>query len=208
MKHKNNKQLYQYWNEIKDGQRMPDRSALHPSALGPLLGDMFILNNDEEALVPTYRLAGTRLCALYAHDLKHLPFAHHWSGRDRIACEEITRNLGDDGQGMIIGSMARSRKGRMVHLETLLLPLMHQGQPGCRIVGSTTALEQMDWLGADPIVEMEVSSLRMLRPNSTNAFDANRPLPVSPSPVLASQAMAGRRIKHLVVMDGGRTGSI
>src|SRR3954471_5022016 len=69
MKHPSNRELFEYWN-LRRGERLPpERSDIDPGAIRKILGDTFVLemsgiNN------PVFRLAGTRLCALFARELK------------------------------------------------------------------------------------------------------------------------------------------
>ena len=186
MKHQHNRRLYEYWREIKGHKSMPDRSQFEPAAVGSLLADMFILNikDQQEA---SYRLAGTRLCALYNIDLKDIPFALPWLGNDRNACNDMVSTLGFEKNAIVIGSIATSMREKTIHLETLVLPMMHEGESNQRVMGLTVPLKRTIWLGSDPISSQSITSIRVLRPEEQNSFLAEasialRPVPNEPSP--------------------------
>ena len=93
----------------------------------------------------------------------------------------------------------------------LLLPLDGGvGDPRC--LGAVSACGKPFWLGADPIVEARVESVRVVDPDREPMFLKNRP--AIEVPALAPNAAfdadsepapaRGRRIRHLVVLDGGR----
>src|SRR5512146_2629747 len=43
MKHATTRELYDYWNRVRGGERAPLRSAIEPSDIRRILGEMFIL---------------------------------------------------------------------------------------------------------------------------------------------------------------------
>jgi hypothetical protein len=65
--------LFQYWNRLRGGRPVPLRSEIEPADIKRLLADTFILEADgrDEAI---FRLAGTRLCAVYGRELKGFAF--------------------------------------------------------------------------------------------------------------------------------------
>jgi hypothetical protein len=69
MKHPANRELYGYWNERRGDRLAPERADIEPSAIRQVLGDTFVLAADGIAHHP-FRLAGTRLCALFGRELK------------------------------------------------------------------------------------------------------------------------------------------
>ncbi len=82
MKHASCRELYQYWNAIRGPDAAPPRTAIEPADIRTILCDMFILEVDQRRLYP-FRLAGTRLCAAYGHELKATSFLGLWDEADR-----------------------------------------------------------------------------------------------------------------------------
>ena len=90
----------------------------------------------------------------------------------------------------------------------MLLPL-DGGVENPRCLGAVTPCERPFWLGADPIVEAQIDSVRVVDPDREPMFLSNRPAIAVPA--LAPDAIGarpkaggGRRIRHLVVLEGGR----
>ena len=83
--------LFQYWNRLRAGRPAPRRTEVEPADIKALLGDTFILENDVRGEA-VFRLAGTRLCAIYGRELKGFAFSSLWGDRDRRIVE-----LAEDG---------------------------------------------------------------------------------------------------------------
>ena len=85
--------LFHYWDRLRSGRPAPQRAEIEPSDIKTLLADTFILERDTrgEAI---FRLAGTRLCAMYGRELKGFLFPSLWridgpahggeTGRERV----------------------------------------------------------------------------------------------------------------------------
>ena len=207
MKTEQTRELYQYWSDLNAIYGIPERHRIEPSPIAGILGDTFILELGEFG-ENRYRLAGTRLCAAFCQELKGQSFFLSWEKQDRKTIAGIVDAVCQDQVAALIGSSARSGDNRMISLETLLLPLLHDGAKQRRLLGLTTSHTRPVWLGSDPILSLSMSSWRIIDPagraesfNSSfnKKFDAEKP-PIVP----ASDPLTGRRVKHLTVMDGGK----
>ena len=69
MKHPSNRELFAYWNERRGERLAPERADIEPAAIRHVLGDTFVIEmcGSESHL---FRIAGTRLCALFGRELK------------------------------------------------------------------------------------------------------------------------------------------
>ena len=65
--------LFQYWNRLRHGRPAPKRTEIEPADIKTLLADTFILERDTRGEA-VFRLAGTRLCAVYGRELKGFSF--------------------------------------------------------------------------------------------------------------------------------------
>ena len=67
---------------LRNGRPAPKRTEIEPADIKRLLADTFILEKDTrgEAM---FRLAGTRLCAIYGRELKGFSFPSLWRERDQ-----------------------------------------------------------------------------------------------------------------------------
>lgn len=202
--------LFQYWNRLRGKRPAPRRTEIEPSDIKALLADTFILERDARGEA-VYRLAGTRLCATFGKELKGFSFASLWSGRDRNVIAKLARSAFELKTVVAFCFRGRTASGSTAQFELLLLPL-DGGVESPRALGSLIALERPFWLGAEAIVECEITSLRVIDPDRDPVFLKNRPpVPVPPlapsAPSIAAgleEPGQGRRFRHLVVFEGGR----
>jgi len=202
--------LFQYWNRLRGERPAPQRTEIDPADIKALLADTFILEKDQRG-APVFRLAGTRLCAIYDRELRGFSFASLWAERDRGIIERLARQTFDAKFVAVVTFEGYSRNGRTNPFELVVLPL-EGGHANPRALGALVPCEVPFWLGADPIVENHVATFRAVDPARNKAFlkskAAVRMPPLSPEAGMlngrADETEAGRRIRHLVVFEGGR----
>ena len=68
MRHDSSVALFQYWNRLRDGRPAPRRTEIEPADIKTLLADTFIMEKDVRGEA-VFRLAGTRVCAIYGREL-------------------------------------------------------------------------------------------------------------------------------------------
>jgi hypothetical protein len=159
MKHSSSRQLYAYWEKQRGTQPAPERADIDPAAIRHALGDIFILASDfvDEQ---RYRLAGTRVCALFGRELKGESFSSSWSAKSRDQLKEMLTELDTENAGFVAGVSGRSAKGAAADLELLLLPLVHRGRAPVRAIGVLAAPELPYWIGSEPIAELALGTVR------------------------------------------------
>ena len=200
--------LFQYWNRLRDGRPAPKRSEVEPADIKSLLADTFILERDTRGQA-VFRLAGTRLCAYYGRELKGFSFPSLWREKDQRLVSRLIHGVFDQKSVVLITFEGFSRSGRSNKFELLALPL-DGGVESPRCLGVISAVEKPFWLGADPITDALIDSIRVVDPEKE--LLNNRPAINVPSlvpdeleaPETISALGRVRRIRHLVVFDGGR----
>jgi len=161
MKSPSTRELFAYWNERRGDRLAPERGDIEPGAIRRVLGDSFILSFDRKIDHP-FRLAGTRVCAIFGRELKGEPFVHLWEAADRAHIRDLLAIVADEATGLVAGAMAKVADGKSAELELLLLPLLHQEQ--LRLLGALSPIEVPFWLGRDPVVSLTLGALRHLDP--------------------------------------------
>jgi hypothetical protein len=200
--------LFQYWNRLRDGRPAPKRSEVEPADIKSLLADTFILERDTRGQ-PVFRLAGTRLCASYGRELKGFSFPSLWREKDQRLVSRLIHGVFDQKSVVLIIFEGFSRNGRSNKFELLALPL-DGGIENQRCLGVVSAVEKPFWLGADPITDALIDSIRVIDPekellNNRPAIDVPSLVPAElDAPDTISALGRARRIRHLVVFDGGR----
>ncbi len=200
--------LFHYWNRLRDGRPAPKRSEVEPADIKSLLADTFILEKDTRGH-PVFRLAGTRLCACYGRELKGFSFPSLWREKDQRLVSKLIHGVFDQKSVVLITFEGFSRNGRSNKFELLALPL-DGGIENPRCLGVVSAAEKPFWLGADPITDAMIDLIRVIDPekellNNRPAIDRSSLVrPTSRRPIRISALGRARRIRHLVVFDGGR----
>ncbi len=202
--------LFQYWNQLRDGRPAPRRTEIEPADIKSLLADTFILEKDTRGEA-VFRLAGTRLCAIYGRELKGFSFPSLWRARDQRLVARLVHSVFHQKSVMLIDYEGFSRGGRSNRFELLALPL-DGGADHPRCLGAISAAEKPFWLGADPIVDAAIDAIRIIDPDNEPAIIKNRSSIEVPSlvpaelgaPATISEFGRARRVRHLVVLEGGR----
>ena len=202
--------LFQYWNRLRDGRPAPKRSEVEPADIKALLADTFILERDTRGEA-VFRLAGTRLCAGYGRELKGFSFPSLWRDKDQRLVSRLIHGVFEQKSVVLITYEGFSRNGRSNRFELLALPL-DGGVENPRCLGVVSAVEKPFWLGADPITDALIDAIHVIDPDKEPMFLKNRPEISVPSlapaeleaPETISALGRSRRIRHLVVFEGGR----
>ncbi len=187
------RKLFAYWNERRGSRLAPERGDIEPGAIRGILGDSFIITYDMMADHP-FRLAGTRVCALFGHELKGEAFAQLWDVASRKLVRELTAVVADEAVAVVAGVSAHTAEGSRADLELLLLPLYHRGKTHVRLLGVLAPLAVPYWLGAERVVALSLGATRHLGP-AVETIAAPRLV----------KGDASSRVRHgLTVYDGGR----
>jgi len=159
MKHPSTRALFDYWNERRGNRPAPERADIDPAAIRHALGDTFMLAADFVDEL-RFRLAGTRVCALFCREIKGEAFPALWSEESRKGIEDLLTIVTNETLGAVAGLTGRTADGSEADLEILLLPLAHLGHARIR------ALVTYDRAGGQVLrnrILMRQSSLRLLR---------------------------------------------
>ncbi len=222
MKNEATIELFLYWNRLRAGKPAPKRTQVEPSDIRSRLADTFILEALPNGLA-RFRLAGTRICAVFARELKGFEFDSILVDRDRMMLGRLVQAAIREATVSVIGLDGLSKNNRRNAFELILLPLTSEADGG-RLLGSLVAQEKPFWLGADPIIRCEINSVRVVDPDREPVFLKNRPEvpvpPLQPSAgsltgmgkadvfddeiVYLSDKLPSRRFGHLRVYEGGK----
>lgn len=190
MKHAASRELYAYWQDLRGRRPAPERAEIEPAAIRQILSDAFILALDPAAGYP-FRLAGTRVCALFGRELKEESFVGLWDQESRKTILDLFAVLVDEWVGTVAGVTAANASGELVELELLLLPLSVRRPSLARTIGVLAPLKTPQWIGQTPLGPLALGSRRHI-----GAAVEKRLLPRFLSP---------RSRRGLVVYEGGRS---
>lgn len=213
------KTLYDYWNSLRGSRSAPDRRDIDPTRIRGALANTFILElNDNNEF--DFRLAGSHICAAYARELKGRSFTRLWHQRDREAMQTLVRAVTEDHAAALVTFQGTTAIHTKVQIETILLPVRHNGTTNTRLLGAMTAIDEPYWFGVQPIMEQRITGLRLIWPDDVSLDDMARDIAASvPADVVFASGNGGapvpmqatvygrsaRRYAHLAVIDGGRS---
>jgi len=190
MKHAASRELYAYWEERRGKRAAPERGEIEPGAIRQVLSDAFILTLDGRAGHP-FRIAGTRVCALFGRELKGEPFTGLWAAASRPLIGNLLAILNNERVGTVAGVTAQNDVGEPIELELLLLPLAANRPSLARGIGVLAPIKIPYWLGTSPISALTIVTHRHLGPQLETR--------------LLTRFMASHGRRHLVIHQGGRT---
>lgn len=190
MKHAASRELYAYWQELRGRRPAPERAEIEPVAIRGILSETFILALDRPGGYP-FRLAGTRVCALFDRELKGASFLELWDETSRRTMADLLGTLAAEWVGTVAGVSAHNREGQAFDLELLLLPLSATRPALRRSIGILAPLNAAAGIGTSPLGPLTLGSRRHIGP-----VVEKRLLP---------RFLAPRSRRGLVVYDGGRS---
>jgi hypothetical protein len=192
MKHNSTRALFTYWDQQRANRTAPERADIDPAAIRHILADTFILAADfvEEN---RFRLAGTKVCALFGREMKDRSFLDLWSEDCRKDVADLLSIVNNEMLGVVAGATGVTARGYEVELEFILLPLAHQGHARVRAVGVMAPLTQPYWLGELSVTGLTLGALRHI------TEDAN-----TTGVALMAPPPGGRERHGFTVYDGGR----
>lgn len=193
MKHAASRELFAHWTERRGLRALPERGDIEPAAIRAALGDTFILGAEPGEEL-RFRLAGTRVCALFGRELKDETFTALWDAGHQAAMRRLVATVGEEEVGVVAGARGRTPEGFSCDLELLLLPLRHRGRSGRRVLGALAPLAVPVWLGSSRLDPPSLGSLRYLIE------------PLEPAvPLLPAASFAPEQPRRdFVVYEGGR----
>ncbi|WP_293862624.1 PAS domain-containing protein [uncultured Alsobacter sp.] len=197
MRHATTCALFAYWDQIRGDRLAPERSEIEPGAIRTALADTFMLDVEADGSHP-FRLAGTRVCALFGRELKDTPFSLLWrSPANAVGAEgaALVRVVCDEARPAVAGVVGQTEDGEQIELELLLLPLRHRGRTHARVLGCLSAATLPPWFGLTPLQSLHLVSMRIVRGTPR----------VAQQPVQQGPTVVGSRRGHLRVFEGGLT---
>ena len=194
MKHQSTRAVFDYWNKKRGTRPAPERANIDPSEIRHALSDTFMLAADFVDQL-RFRLAGTRVCALFGREIKGEAFAALWSETSRQSIDDLLAIVTNEATGAVAGLTARTEDGAETDLELLLLPLAHVGYARIRALGVLAPIIPPYWIGAKPVAKLTLGTLRHTGPEADISSIAPRFM----------TAATGSRVQHgFVVYSGGR----
>ncbi|WP_438748883.1 PAS domain-containing protein [Pararhizobium sp. O133] len=200
-------EIYAYWDELRGHREVPSRNQIEPAHIRNILADLFILEKAANGDV-RFRLAGTRICALFARELRSTTFDALWLGEQTARLRRVANEVMQHKSPVVLSASALASTADRLPTEIILLPLRSPDGDIDRIIGALVPLTRPLWIEATPVNFLDLDGIRVLDVEKTSLFLQNRPEIPLPArqPAMTNQGLAGtiRRVLHLRVFEGGR----
>src|SRR5581483_4679807 len=199
MQQPTSRQLYAYWDRVRNGRVAPHRFEIEPARIPALLPETFIAEG-AGLLGFRFRLAGTKICEYFGKELRGIDLLSLFGEEHRGQFKDMLHSIlcdGAVGHGLFRSFTPTNRQAAF---EFLLLPLIHSGESINRLLGGITAVDPPFWLGGEPLVRHEIVELHVHWPDGAPAHiagDAGEVLRLSPRRFRVLEGgLAGRRTDH------------
>jgi hypothetical protein len=205
MKQKTLQTLYGYWNEVRAGRLAPRRLEIEPSRIAGILSETFMLERIDAGTYQ-YRLAGTRLCAMFGSELRGKNLLDGWSEQDRHVLVRDLTTICEQGAVAVLAFEGASDTRHRLEIEVILLPLLHAGQKIGRIIGAMSATSAPHWLESEPLRSRQLQRHELIWPDGRPHAVVERlgkQAPFLPARAQMRIVKTGRR--QFRVFEGGRT---
>ncbi|MFI5012898.1 MAG: PAS domain-containing protein [Hyphomicrobiales bacterium] len=188
--------LFAHWDKLRGERAAPSRADIDPAKLRGFLADVFMLDAHpwQEGRI---RLAGTRICALFGHELKGQRLPELWLEIERAEVSRLVGAVTGGMHGLVASVTGETVQGRELDAELLLLPVRPNAGAQCGAVGSFAAVALPAWLGVDSITALTTKTIRMIERT------ARPQTPFGRFPARSEPRVTMR--EHLIVLPGGRS---
>jgi hypothetical protein len=204
MKHPTANELFKYWDQLRGRHMAPDRNDVDPGAIRRILADTFLLGIDGGMGHP-YRLAGTRVCAIFGRELKAEPFVSMWDRPSRPLVRDMFNVIVTEAIGVSAGVTGHAADGQSFELELLVLPLRHEGRLDSRAIGVLAPSAPPYWLGIHPVTRVTLGALRYVGGTEPlTELPARATANSSPAASSLTLTVGGKIRRGLRVYEGGR----
>lgn len=154
--------VYGYWNALRGTADAPMKSQIQPSTLGHMLTSLFILEIGGDGIV-TFRLAGSRICDLFGHDLRDESFSELFGDGHAGDIESTLIGAMRHAMPALINATGYSTAGHQASFEIIVMPLRSE-DGGCeRLLGAIAPSVAASWLEIVPLDFFALDRCRVLR---------------------------------------------
>lgn len=153
-------QLFNYWNKLRGSEIAPFRSQVEPGEVRQILSSLFMLETTDTKRV-TFRLAGTRICDLFGHDLGGNCLSDLWAhGHEDI--EKTAIGVMEHGIPALLNATGYSTAGHRAAFEIILLPLRSNEGDCDKLLGAIAPATVASWLEVVPLQFLALDRSRLL----------------------------------------------
>ena len=180
--HPGSRALFRYWETLRAERPCPTREEFELADVKTMLADMVVIDRDYLRNTFKFRLAGTRVCALFGQTLTGRNVLEGW---DAFESDVISRHLLtvlNQQQPAVIRMRLTTDRGEIVAAELVTFPVQMRGSHRFQIIGGLFPFRTAQGLGHQRITARELVSARVIWTEHEAAavpVQFNHPLPTT-----------------------------
>jgi hypothetical protein len=169
--HPINRKLFQCWNALRNGKKVPRRADLALKSIGPILSHVAIIEATKLTEGVRFRLAGTALRSIFCRELTNTDLFDPWNTKDKLALRAMLSMALDDTEPINVRFTVHASETHVETVEAVFLPMQEKGQ----FLASFASFAQPYWLGTHRIIKQEILSIRTIT-TAGNASECREPI--------------------------------
>jgi len=170
MQQPTSRQLYAYWDRVRNGRVAPRRFEIEPARIPAQLPETFIAES-AGALGFRFRLAGTKICEQFGKELRGIDLLSLFDDDDRDRLAAVLHSVFTNGAVGHAVFRSFTAANRQATFEIAVMPLIHSGETINRLLGVITAIEPPFWLGGEQLLRHELIELHLHWPDGPPAHE-------------------------------------
>ncbi len=143
MRHKHSEMMLSYWAGLRGTRgQAPKRDDVSPRDFKRALPDVFLIERLDRHTY-AFRLAGTRVCAIYGRELRDHNFVSLWPANDQNAVKAVMERALKTSTPALFVARAETLDRRTAETEILLMPLADETGQVTRLLGSFVTVDAL-----------------------------------------------------------------
>lgn len=178
MLHPGSRQLFRYWETLRAEKAYPRREDVDFAAIKAVMPDLVIIERDHLRKSFRYRLAGSRVCALFGINLTGTDVFLAW---DHFETDVIRRHLEialTRFQPAVIRMRLTTDRDQQMAAELVVLPVQMQNSNRVQLIGGMFPFRPVAALGHTSIAARELVSARVIWTEHQGSLPEQPEMPV------------------------------
>jgi hypothetical protein len=162
MLHPGSRQLFRYWETLRAEKAYPRREDVDFEAIKAVMPDLVIIERDHLRNSFRYRLAGSRVCALFGANLTGSDVFANW---DHFETDVIRRHLEialSRFQPAVVRMRLTTDRDQQLAAELVVLPVQMQNSNRVQLIGGMFPFRPAAGVGHTVITARELVSARVI----------------------------------------------
>jgi hypothetical protein len=197
--HPGSRRLFAHWESLRAERAYPDREQFTFEPVKDLMPDMVILERGTARGGYRFRLAGSRVCALFG---RNLTLSDAFSGWDAYEASVLGKHFDlafDNFQPILMRMRLLTDTGMALAAEFIAMPIRARGTNRIQLIGGLFSFRDQGDLAHKSIHTRELTSARAIWTEHGNDVPRHYANGASPSP----EKRSGRPL--LRVFEGGKS---